>query len=572
MSKVNNMKRLFLSFALVLCALSVSAQAIRSLDVEVYINDEGDAFVQQFWDVTVVRGTEWYIPIGNLLPGMSVRGLKVYENGEQFIDEGRTWDSDRSLAQKAGRSGIIDKGKDGVELCWGQGAMGDHKWKVTYIVLGLVQALEDYDAFNYMFVNPGMIAGPEKVSVTFYRLSEKPFNTDYARFWFFGTEGNSEVMEDGSIRFETSRPMKQKESVICMMRFEKGEFSPENSRDMKFEKMQKKAFKGSDYNKKSSLFSNFSTDDLIDMFFELLIFLVALGSALLFAVLWIKDQILKLIGRPWSAKTFGDTRITGWAREAPFEGSIPIASFLLKDGSRLTFKNNHPERAIGAYFLKWIQEGLVTPVKAADGHFDVQFPSELPDFSDTCETNLFRKSMEAAGSNLILEKGEFDSWAKKHYKAMLGWPDSVVNLGKSKLSGWRGDKVAEAANLLKFKNFLNDFTLSKVREVPEVGMWGQYLVFAQLFGIADKVAKGFAKMYPTEFTEYSSRYGLDSNSMCYVVNSWSSMTSRAYSKAYSEKLSQEASSRSSSRGGFGGGSSIGGGGGFSGGGFGGGSR
>ena len=486
------MKKLVLAVVQVLLSFALGAQEIRSVDISVYINHDGDAYIKQVWDVNVVRGTEWYIPIGNLGP-MSIRGLKVSENGEDFIDEGRTWDSNRSLAEKAGRCGIIDKGSDGVELCWGQGSYGDHVWTAGFVALRLVQSLQDYDAFNFMLLNPDLIAAPQKASVTIQRLDGGRFDSDSTRVWFFGTEGYSEFREDGTIRFDVEN-MRRDDSIICMMRFEKGVFAPEVSRDMKFEKMQKKAFKGSTYKEKKGLFGGLSFEDVIELLFGILVVLVVLFIVLSFIFFWIRDLVLKALGRVWKQSTFGATKVSGWAREAPFGGSIPIAASLLKDGSRLMILSSHPERSIGAYFLKWIQEGIVTPIKANDGHYDLRFPEQMPELTDECEKNLFRKAMEAAGSNNILEKGEFDSWAKRHYSALSGWPDGVVKEGRSKLSRFSGDKVAEAAKLLQFRNMLNDFTLSKVREVPEVGLWGQYLVFAQLFGIADKVAEGFAKM------------------------------------------------------------------------------
>jgi len=562
------MKRFFIIAALLLSA-ALGAQEIRSVDITLYIDHAGDAYIKQVWDVNVVSGTEWYLPIGNL-GKMSIRGLTVQENGEEFIDEGRNWDSDRSLAEKAGRSGIIDKGSDGVELCWGQGSYGDHVWTSGFVALGLVQSLKDYDAFNFMLLNPDLIARPQKATVTITRLDGGRFDTDSTRVWFFGTEGVSEFREDGTIRFEVSN-MRRDDSIICMMRFEKGMFAPEISRNIKFKKMQKKAFKGSSY-KLSGLFRGLDFEDIIALLVGLLVVLGVVGLVLLFIWALIRDAVLKILGRTWKASTFGSTKVEGWAREAPFDGSIPIACALMKDGSRLILSSDHPERRIGAYFLKWIHEGLVSPIKAEDGHYDLKFPDKMPDFQDDCESNLFRKAMEASGSNMILEKGEFDSWAKKHYAALAGWPDGVVKEGRSKLSAFNGDKVTEAAKLLQFKNMLADFTLSRVREVPEVSLWGQYLVFAQLFGIADKVAAGFAKMYPTEFNDYSQRYGMDASSMRYVVRSYSSMASRAYNTAYSEKLSREAESRRRSSGGYGGYSSRGGGGGFSGGGRGGGSR
>ncbi len=567
------MRKLFITLFAVLLASALHAQQIRTVDTKVYIDENGDALIKQHWDVNVVKGTEWYIPIGNL-NGSSVRGLQVFENGIEFENDGREWDSSRSRMQKTGRCGIVDKGSDGVELCWGQGEYGDHEWDIQYVVLGLVQSLNDYDAFNYMFVNPGMIAAPEHASISFRRLDGGGrFNTDSTRFWFFGCEGESVLQEDGTIFFETDRPMPSDGRLIAMLRFEKGVFSAHNKRDMDFEKMQKKAFRGSDYGKESSL-GGFSIDTLIDLFFEGLIFLVALGGGLVFLFGWLKDKVLKALGKQWSPKFFGATKVKGWAREAPFGGSIPIAAYLLKEGTRLTFKDGKPERAIGAYFLRWIQKGFITPVRAEDGHYDLKFPEQQPDFQDNSEKSLYEKAFAATGDNLILEKGEFDSWAKKHYKSLAGWPSALVNEGKGKYSVFHGNKIEEAANLLKFKNFLEDFTLASEREVPEVALWGQYLEFAQFFGIADKVAKGFAKMYPEQFEDFSKQYGLDSVSMATVLNSWSSMASRAYNSAYSEKLSREAASSGGSgrSGGFGGHSSFGGGGGFSGGGFGGGSR
>ncbi|MBP5720901.1 MAG: DUF2207 domain-containing protein [Bacteroidales bacterium] len=563
------MKKLFclLAAAFLSAAGSLSAQQIRSLDIDVFITDEGDAYIKQVWDVHVVSGTEWYIPIENL-GGMYISGLNVQENGKEFISDARNWDSSRSIEEKAGRCGIVEK-RDGVELCWGQGSLGDHVWNVGYVALKLVQSLEDCDAFNYMFVNPDMIAGPKSVTLTFHRTGDEPFSFDYTRFWFFGTEGESELLDDGTIRFHAEN-MLRSDSVICMMRFDKGHFQPSLSKDMKFEKMQKKAFKGSTY--KADGKKKFSFEDLLVLIVGGGFVLVIVGLVLLFLYSLIRDIILKITGHVWSKKVFGSTKPQGWEREAPFGGSIPVAAALLKDGNRLTLNVGHTERCIGAYFLKWIHEGIATPVKAKDGHFDMQFQSEKPVFSDLAEETLYDKAFDAAGENLILEKGEFDSWARKHYSSLAAWPKAIEIEGRNKLGNFDGDKVEESAKLLKFKNYLKDFTLAREREVPEVGLWGQYLVFAQIFGIADKVAKGFAERYPEQFSKYSSQYGLDSATMCTVVHSWSNSAVHAYKSAYDEKISREAAAKSRSSSGYGGHSSRGGGGGFSGGGHGGGSR
>jgi len=560
------MKRHLILAALLLCSLSAWAQEIRSIDIDVYINEEGDAYIKQRWDVNVVRGTEWYIPIGNL-NGSSIRGLTVEENGEEFIDEGRSWNSDRSLAEKAGRSGIIDKGRDGVELCWGQGSLGDHKWTAGFVVLGLVQSLKDYDAFNFMFVNQDLIANPQHASIRFHRLDGKPFTDEESRVWVFGCEGEVAFMEDGTVFFETDRSMRRGGSLIVMMRFDKGFFNPENVRDMTFEKMQKKAFRGSDYKEKSGT-----------SFEDILAYIVGGGIVLVFGLAFLaivfiilRDIFFLIIGRTWSPKYFGSSRPKGWARSAPFGGNIPTSSYLLAAGTRLALKSSHHERCIGAYFLKWISEGIAVPSKAADGHFDLSFPQADPKFDDECEKQLYSKALEAAGSNRILENNEFKRWAEKHSTSMVNWPKSVEREGKRKYEDFTGDKVEEGKKLLQFKNYLSEFTLAREREVPEVALWGQYLVFAQLFGIADRVSKGLSKLYPEQFAEYSRNLGVEPSVMSSVLHTWTVNSRDAYSTAYNRHIEKTSSSSSRSSG-FGGHSSFGGGGGFSGGGHGGGSR
>ena len=128
------MKR-FLCFALAaLLTLGAAAQRIRDIDILVEIDRDGSAWITQNWDVKVVSGTEWYIPIDHLGP-MGVDQLSVSENGQAFESLGDNWDTDRSREWKTGKCGIIRK-RDGVELCWGQGAYGDHRWTARFHVTG----------------------------------------------------------------------------------------------------------------------------------------------------------------------------------------------------------------------------------------------------------------------------------------------------------------------------------------------------------------------------------------------------------------------------------------------------
>ena len=117
--------------------------------------------------------------------------------------------------------------------------------------------------------------------------------------------------------------------------------------------------------------------------------------------------------------------------------------------------------------------------------------------------------------------------------------------------------------MVEFQNFLKEFTLSDQREAVEVKLWKDYLVYAQLFGIADKVAKQFKKLYPAQFDQLAKETGMDSHTLLWTMYWTNSMSTKAFNNA---------ASRAGNINGTGGHSSFGGGGGFSGGGFGGGGR
>ena len=192
------MKRLILTGLLCLVAWAGRAQAIHDLDITARLRGDGSAEITQVWDVTVVSGTEWYIPVENL-GKMRITDFSVSENGRRFISEGENWDVHRSLAEKAGRCGIVPKGSGSLELCWGQGSMGDHVWTVQYTLHGLVQALNDADAFNYMFVNDELSAPPQHVRLRIENATGGPdWTYDNTQVWAFGFIGDINLV-DGTV-------------------------------------------------------------------------------------------------------------------------------------------------------------------------------------------------------------------------------------------------------------------------------------------------------------------------------------------------------------------------------------
>lgn len=549
---------------LLICALAArfaaGAQEISNLDITVKVYDDGSAHFTQVWDATVSSGTEFYIPVSNL-GKMSVSDLQVSENGRQYISEGNGWKVKRSLQEKAGRCGIVEK-KDGVELCWGQGSMGRHVWITEFDATNLVQGYDDYDGFNFMFVNPD-IGNIQSARVTIENATGgEEWTSDNVKVWAFGFKGNIEV-QDGKILCTTSEQMSKSRKIIILARFDNDLVQPVVSNGKSFSELQDKALKGSDY-------YDDDDDGKLDILALFLVIIPILSA--FFVGIWYSWA--KITGRTLSKKIYGVKKVTGWWREPPQEGNL-FASYYILDKGDIFQQHKFNKDLIGALFLKWVLEKKAIPEKDEKHPKRVNLrmdPASL--FYDPSEGELFQMVMEAAGDNQILENGEFEKWSKKKYERFMDWPEKALESGKDYLVlkgrlDNRGRSTEEgyekAQQVIQFKNFLKDFTLNNEREVPEVALWKDYLVFAQLYGIADEVAKQLKKLFPADFEQYAKSVNMDSVYLYNIIRMNRNIATGAYNNA--------AAKLSTVRGGGGGGfSSIGGGGGFSGGGFGGGSR
>lgn len=187
--------------------------------------------------------------------------------------------------------------------------------------------------------------------------------------------------------------------------------------------------------------------------------------------------------------------------------------------------------------------------------------------------------MYEASKDGILESKEFEKWCNNNYDKILKWFNKVLDYETEKLieegnisvterktAGIINTKVyqvnssmlEEAKKLKGLKNFLEEFSRIDDKEAIEVNLWEYYLIYAQILGIADKVAKQFKKLYPNLIA--NNEYG------AYDINDIIFINIICHSGMRSASLSmQRAQSYSSGGGGFssggGGGGSFGGGGG-----------
>ena len=557
-----------LLLAILPCA-ALRAQDIEDIDIVVGLQKNGNANVTETWTVVVPEGTqatEWYVPKFSMWKmSIYLTDFQVSENGRDFINEGNEWNVKRSRDEKAGRCGIVEYEDGSFDLCWGYGTSGRHVWVVTYTLQNLLQSFEDGDGFNFQFVNSELAATPEHIRITVKDEAgtEEWKPQENVGVWTFGYECNNWF--DGNCMISESDGRIQYGNV--MMRFEKGVYTPAKYRDITFKELKKEAFKGSDYKDSDGGILGFLSD-LGDLGWTILICIGVFFYAMFIGV---RNSIMRKTGKRYKPSVFGVKKVDGWFREAPLKGSLPAAYSLLMSGDRLASGENYDKGLIGAYFLRWIEQGLVKIVQSgtADGkhNVDLAFENPNPEFADAVETRLYSMAYQAAGENHILEKKEFEKWSRVNYNVINSWPSTVKTAG---MGLWMGASIEDRQKLVQMKNFLQDFTMMEIRDANQVHLWKDYLVYAQLFGIAAKVAENFKKLYPVEFKEFNESMGYSGYNMIYAValtNSYANLMT--YTARERQRQIDAERARSSGGGGRG---SFGGGGGFSGGGRGGGLR
>ena len=123
-----------------------------------------------------------------------------------------------------------------------------------------------------------------------------------------------------------------------------------------------------------------------------------------------------------------------------------------------------------------------------------------------------------------------------------------------KISNLTQKGIDEREKWKGLKKYMEDFSLLDEKEIPALELWEEYLVFATVFGIADKVIKQLKMVYP----QIEEMGGFNTSSNLYLMSHTNFNTS--FSRAINSSIASATSSASSSGGGGGGGFSGGGGG------------
>ena len=548
---------LFVLLIIFMIPISVRADHIYTVDMDINILKDGTANITEVWDVKATSGSEWYKTMYEL-DGSELSNFVVYMDDKKLKYD-NTWDVDASLGEKAGYYGI-NYSYDGMELCFGKSDMKRHKFTLKYTLSNYIFNTDDSQVLYWTLM--------PKVTVNYFSVNVSSYYdfSDDLDVWGYGYKGFAYV-KDGKIKMSEDTSLND-DYVVLLAKFPLGTFDTNfrlnkyNTFNDVYNLAQKDSF---EYDYSDNEYSSNNPLDFINwisILFPFALFIVVL----LLSTRKVTENKYGYIGN----KTINKKEVSMF-RDIPCNKDIFYGNILLKLNK---FKYNK-FNIMGAVILKWVKENRIIFKNKEIGIFNkettiIELNNQLL-FDNPIERRMY-EMLNIASKDGILETKELEKWAQSNYESFLeifhtSEENSIYNLRvqgniydrlyrkECKKPYIMDDKIYnDSIELYGLKKYLLEFSKMDTKEVMDVKLWDEYLMFAYLFGIADKVAKQLKNMYP-EILEQSN-FNYDTIEYIERISDRSSSKAEeakyidAQREAMREAARNSASSYSSGGGGF----------------------
>lgn len=565
-------KIILLIFLFIVSPVYVFATDVYSIDMDVNILDNGDAKITEIWDVEATDGTEWYKPLYNL-QNSKISNFKVYMDGKLLTY--KEWDTEETISEKAGYYGInyVD---EGIELCFGKSDYKRHKFKLEYDFSNIIFNTEDAQVLYNTFIPPVYNVNFDWYNVKIHSYYDFPDELDT---WGYGVKGETYV-EDGVIKSTPDGKIDTELPLVILIKFPLNTFDTNNKIDgySTFSDVENVANEGTysyDYNDDV----NYNYDDSSSSFSRIFNFIQTIIYILIpTGIVGLSVGSVIKNGYGYRNNKTINVKDVPVFRDIPCNRDIYYANALIN----LNGFGYKETNIFGAIILKWLRQGKIAFKNETKGIFNKDTSlidlTLNPTFDVAIEKELFDIMYEASIDG-YLESKELEKWARRNYDKFLNLFNRIkddkinelkasnhiykrTNREECKKKNVMDDMIYnDSSQLLGLKLFLKEFSDMKNKEAIEVKLWDEYLMFAYLFGMADKVAKQFKNLYP-EIVHEMEANNLDYGTFIYI-NSISSRSVNAASSARSAAQSYSGGGGGFNIGGGGGGSIGGGGGGIS---------
>lgn len=544
----------------------VEANSIDKISMDIYVDKNGNANITEIWNCSTDSGTEVYHPYYNL-GNSEISDLNVFDETKQYTTL-QEWNTSGTLQSKAYKCGINEI-ENGIELCWGISSYGTHTYKVTYKISKFVSELTDSQMIYWTLIPHKFSNSIENMKIKIY--ADFPIE-DTIDVWGYGNYGGLCYVKNGAIYMESDGKLKTNEYMTILAKFPLNTFNTKNKLNKDFDYYFDMAEEGAKKYNKSGISKIF---EIIIMIFGIMFMIFIEFLPIIIFVLIIKNI------KPANNFEFGEEgekipKDILYYRDIPCEGDLYKAYYI---AYRYDLVKNKSD-LLGAIILKWLKDGIVKTNKVEVGMIRkkldtvIELTNTNVQFENPKDQELFSMLYEASKDG-ILEKKEFEKWCSGKYSKILNWFDNILveernklvkegiiieseqtsmKIFKKKIYTATPELKNKAIELAGLKKYLLEYTLIKNKEPMEVILFENYLIYAQLMGIAKKVAKEFKDLYP-ELIEQSHYVSYDDILFVHYCSATGvSSADRAKSAAESAATSYSGGGGGFSSGGGGGGS------------------
>ena len=481
------MKKVYavIGIILILMCSVVQANEMRSIDMNVFIDENGNANVTETWQYYSDSGTECYHSYKNL-GNSKIKNLIVSDDVMTYeILDG--WDVNGSFDDKKYKCGINNT-SDGIEICWGISEYGNKEYVVNYVITNFVSELNDSQMAYWELIPQG--TAPQEASITIW--SELDYE-DTLPVWGYGNYGGFCYVADGKIEMKSDGALDDDEYMTILVKFSNGMFNCVEKIDEDFEYY---------YDLSVENAEKYQEDDVTGTLAVIIFFMITVFTFILSIVVISMQENVKV-----EKSAIKSMKSAPLYRDIPCNGNVERA-FYISALYKLTKKDAD---LFGALLLKWLKMDLISiqpDLRGKKKAIVLKNTGDSNDFDSQKEKEIYNM-MKVASKDDVLSQGEFEKWCNKNYNKIFKWLEDVKKeeidelVKEGKITKLKKNKYQAESTLTKdamelagLKNFLKEYTLIKERTPIEVKMFEEYLIYAQIFGIAKEVQKAFKDLYP----------------------------------------------------------------------------
>ena len=569
------MKKIIFTLVLFLVPSIILANEISNIDMNIYVDNNGTAHVTEEWTAELNEGTEGYKPYYGL--GESkISNFKVSMNGKEYTYNSN-YNINASFDEKKYTNGF-NYVNDGVELCFGITKYGKNTYTLSYDISNFVLNTSDgYQMIYWTLFPKNYKQSPERVYIKIYSDFKYADNLDV---WGYGKYGAPTYVYDGYIEMDSESTVSSSEYMTILVKFPENTFTLSTTLDKTFDEYLNMANEGS--TKYDNTDGDNSSPSIFYYIWQGLTYVLSFGIPL-FIVFAVGSAAIKN-GYGYKNNKTIDKKNTPLYRDIPCNKDIYYANTLVKLNNNL-FSNYKETNIFGAIILKWVKENKIAFNNGPSGKFN-KYTSSIdltknPTFDNVLEKELFDIMYEASVDG-ILETKELEKWCNKNYSKFFDLFERINTVEIHRLKNDkhiynRTDKneckkknvmddtiYDDSTKLYGLKKFLDEFSKIDTREVLEVHIWDEYLMFAYIFGIASIVAKQLKNLYPEVLADQNNY--IDFDTLMYIDHiSYDTVKAASAARSRAESYSSTGAGGGGFSSGGGGGGSFGGGGGGGGG-------